>query len=191
MHSAVLHDGRRVVVKLQYPGVARSIESDVDNLMRLISVANLLPKGLYVENAVEVRLVGGWRLAAAAAALPATFQWSVDSAGWGCRTANCQLSTYCIRSHRGLTEYVCLTEYKCRLCCQVAKRELKLECDYRHELLAQQRFKQLNEADAYTSQHFYVPAVVPELSTERMLVRRRAVPTPAPAPVLLPCCAYR
>ena len=38
-------------MKVQYPGVARSIESDVDNLMRLISVANLLPKGLYVENA--------------------------------------------------------------------------------------------------------------------------------------------
>jgi aarF domain-containing kinase len=38
-------------MKIQYPGVARSIESDVDNLMRLISVANLLPKGLYVENA--------------------------------------------------------------------------------------------------------------------------------------------
>ena len=46
-----LHDGRRAVMKIQYPGVARSIESDVDNLMRLISVANLLPKGLYVENA--------------------------------------------------------------------------------------------------------------------------------------------
>lgn len=39
-------------------GVARSIESDVDNLMRLISVANILPKGLYVENAVKV----GFRL---------------------------------------------------------------------------------------------------------------------------------
>jgi aarF domain-containing kinase len=36
------------------PGVARSIESDVDNLMRLISIANILPKGLYVENAVKV-----------------------------------------------------------------------------------------------------------------------------------------
>ena len=39
------------MVKVQYPGVARSIESDVDNLMRLISVANVLPRGLYVENA--------------------------------------------------------------------------------------------------------------------------------------------
>lgn len=37
------------------PGVARSIESDVDNLMRLISIANILPKGMYVENAVKVR----------------------------------------------------------------------------------------------------------------------------------------
>eukprot|EP00878_Enallax_costatus_P015605 GHUV01016345.1.p1 GENE.GHUV01016345.1~~GHUV01016345.1.p1 ORF type:complete len:333 (+),score=72.48 GHUV01016345.1:401-1399(+) len=35
-------------------GVARSIESDVDNLMRLINIANILPKGLYVENAVRV-----------------------------------------------------------------------------------------------------------------------------------------
>jgi len=40
-------------MKVQYPGVARSIESDVDNLMRLIRVANILPKGLYVENAGE------------------------------------------------------------------------------------------------------------------------------------------
>jgi hypothetical protein len=39
--------------------VARSIESDVDNLMRLISVANILPKGLYVENAVKVGFSAG------------------------------------------------------------------------------------------------------------------------------------
>ncbi len=43
-----------MALKVQYPGVAQSIESDVDNLMRLISVANILPKGLYVENAVKV-----------------------------------------------------------------------------------------------------------------------------------------
>lgn len=51
----MLHDGRRVALKIQYPGVARSIESDVDNLMRLISIANVLPRGMYVENAVKVR----------------------------------------------------------------------------------------------------------------------------------------
>ena len=41
-------------MKIQYPGVARSIESDVDNLMRIISLTNLLPKGLYVESAAKV-----------------------------------------------------------------------------------------------------------------------------------------
>ena len=42
-------------MKIQYPGVARSIESDVDNLMRLISYTNVLPKGLYVDSAAKVR----------------------------------------------------------------------------------------------------------------------------------------
>ena len=41
-------------MKIQYPGVARSIESDVDNLLRIISIANILPKGLYVEYAAKV-----------------------------------------------------------------------------------------------------------------------------------------
>ena len=54
VHGGNLHDGRRFAMKIQYPGVARSIESDVDNLMRLINIANLLPKGLYVEQAAEV-----------------------------------------------------------------------------------------------------------------------------------------
>jgi hypothetical protein len=35
---------------------------------------------------------------------------------------------------------------------KVAKRELKMECDYRYELQSQQRFKQLIAADPYTSQ---------------------------------------
>jgi aarF domain-containing kinase len=59
VHAATLHDGTAVALKVQYPGVARSIESDVDNLMRLISIANILPKGLYVENAVKVRRTRG------------------------------------------------------------------------------------------------------------------------------------
>ncbi len=59
VHCGVLHDGRRVAIKVQYPGVARSIESDVDNLLRLVRVANVLPKGLYVEAAAAVC---GWGL---------------------------------------------------------------------------------------------------------------------------------
>lgn len=59
VHGGNLHDGRRFAMKIQYPGVARSIESDVDNLMRLINIANLLPKGLYVEQAAEVSISAG------------------------------------------------------------------------------------------------------------------------------------
>ena len=55
VHGATLHDGRRVAMKIQYPGVARSIGSDVDNLLRVISLANVLPKGLYVEAAAKAR----------------------------------------------------------------------------------------------------------------------------------------
>eukprot|EP00192_Tetraselmis_astigmatica_P024868 CAMPEP_0117679190 /NCGR_PEP_ID=MMETSP0804-20121206/17687_1 /TAXON_ID=1074897 /ORGANISM="Tetraselmis astigmatica, Strain CCMP880" /LENGTH=623 /DNA_ID=CAMNT_0005488605 /DNA_START=206 /DNA_END=2077 /DNA_ORIENTATION=+ len=54
VHQATLLDGRTVAMKIQYPGVGRSIESDVDNVMRLVKVANVLPKGAYVEEAVRV-----------------------------------------------------------------------------------------------------------------------------------------
>jgi aarF domain-containing kinase len=46
--------GKVVAVKVQYPGVARSIESDVDNLMRLVRLTDALPRGLYVDSAVRV-----------------------------------------------------------------------------------------------------------------------------------------
>ena len=55
VHKAKLREcGTPVCLKVQYPGVADSISSDVDNLMRLVRTTSLLPKGLYVENAVEV-----------------------------------------------------------------------------------------------------------------------------------------
>ncbi len=41
--------------QIQYPGVSRSIRSDVDNLLRLVNTFNLLPEGLYVREAAEVR----------------------------------------------------------------------------------------------------------------------------------------
>eukprot|EP00667_Euglena_gracilis_P006539 EG_transcript_6595 len=49
VHAAVLPDGTKVAVKVQFPGVAQSIDSDVNNLTRLFTF-NLLPSGLYVEN---------------------------------------------------------------------------------------------------------------------------------------------
>ena len=54
VHLAILKEtNKKVAVKVQYPGVEKSIKSDIDNLMTLLSVANLLPKGLYVENVIK------------------------------------------------------------------------------------------------------------------------------------------
>jgi len=43
VHEAVLKDGRRLAIKVQYPGVRRSIDSDVDNVAALLRVLPLLP----------------------------------------------------------------------------------------------------------------------------------------------------
>lgn len=49
VHAATMKDGRPIVLKIQYPGVAESIESDVDNLRSLLQLARLLPGELDVE----------------------------------------------------------------------------------------------------------------------------------------------
>lgn len=113
VHAATIEDiehggVQEVVLKVQYPGVARSIESDVDNLMRLIRVANVLPKGMYIENATAV-----------------------------------------------------------------AKRELALECDYRYEMGAQERFRGLVKNDPECQGVLYVPKVYPHLCSDRILVTER------------------
>ncbi len=55
VHRAMLRDGRDVAIKVQYPGIARSIDSDVANVARLIKMSGLLPKGFdlapYIEEA--------------------------------------------------------------------------------------------------------------------------------------------
>jgi predicted unusual protein kinase regulating ubiquinone biosynthesis (AarF/ABC1/UbiB family) len=43
VHRARARDGRDLAVKVQYPGVARSIDSDVDNVAVLLRLANMLP----------------------------------------------------------------------------------------------------------------------------------------------------
>lgn len=45
VHQARLVDGTDVAVKIQYPGVAESIESDLDNLRTLVLMVNIFPKG--------------------------------------------------------------------------------------------------------------------------------------------------
>ncbi len=43
VHEAVLKDGRRVAVKIQYPGIRRSIDSDVDNVASLLRLSSAIP----------------------------------------------------------------------------------------------------------------------------------------------------
>jgi predicted unusual protein kinase regulating ubiquinone biosynthesis (AarF/ABC1/UbiB family) len=43
VHRATMVDGRDIAVKIQYPGVARSIDADVDNVTTVLRLARLLP----------------------------------------------------------------------------------------------------------------------------------------------------
>ncbi|KAK0719993.1 ABC1 family-domain-containing protein [Lasiosphaeris hirsuta] len=54
VHRATLKsNGARVAVKIQFPGVADSINSDLDNLSVLLTAARLLPKGLYLNKTID------------------------------------------------------------------------------------------------------------------------------------------
>ncbi|KAK4148208.1 nuclear protein Es2-domain-containing protein [Dichotomopilus funicola] len=54
VHRATLKaDGQRVAVKIQFPGVADSINSDLDNLAVLLAATKLLPKGLYLNKTID------------------------------------------------------------------------------------------------------------------------------------------
>ncbi len=44
VHRATLKDGRQLAIKVQYPGVRESIDSDIDNVMSLIKLTRVLPK---------------------------------------------------------------------------------------------------------------------------------------------------
>ncbi|KAE8371661.1 ABC1 family-domain-containing protein [Aspergillus bertholletiae] len=53
VHGAVLKKtGQPVAVKVQYPGVADSIDSDLSNLSILLTASRLLPKGLYLDKTI-------------------------------------------------------------------------------------------------------------------------------------------
>lgn len=53
VHRAVLASNNKpVAVKIQYPGVADSISSDLNNLSVLLNASRLLPKGLYLDKTI-------------------------------------------------------------------------------------------------------------------------------------------
>ncbi|MBA0831890.1 hypothetical protein Goarm_016318, partial [Gossypium armourianum] len=53
VHRAVMKDGMDVAMKIQYPGVADSIESDIENVKLLLDYTNLIPEGLYLDRAMK------------------------------------------------------------------------------------------------------------------------------------------
>ncbi|KAI8574873.1 hypothetical protein RHMOL_Rhmol01G0387100 [Rhododendron molle] len=54
VHQAVAKNGLHVAVKIQYPGVADSIESDIDNVKLLLDYTNLIPEKLFLDKAMKV-----------------------------------------------------------------------------------------------------------------------------------------
>jgi len=49
VHKALTRDGQELAIKVQYPGVAKSIDSDVDNVVTLLKVAGFAPPELEME----------------------------------------------------------------------------------------------------------------------------------------------
>lgn len=54
VHAGLLKDGTEVAMKIQYPGVAKGIESDIDNLIGVMKIWNVFPEGMFLDNLVEV-----------------------------------------------------------------------------------------------------------------------------------------
>lgn len=48
VHYGVLKDGTEVAIKIQYPGVAEGIESDINNLVSVMKIWNIFPEGIYL-----------------------------------------------------------------------------------------------------------------------------------------------
>jgi predicted unusual protein kinase regulating ubiquinone biosynthesis (AarF/ABC1/UbiB family) len=69
VHRARTRDGRDLALKIQYPGVARSIDSDVDNMAMFLRVAKILPiemdiSGIVAEVKRQLREEADYRIEA-------------------------------------------------------------------------------------------------------------------------------
>jgi len=53
VHRAKARDGREMAIKVQYPGVVRSIDSDVANVAALIKLSGLIPQGFDLDPYLE------------------------------------------------------------------------------------------------------------------------------------------
>ena len=53
VHQATLKDGHQLAVKIQYPGIRESIDSDVDNVATLLRITGLVPEEIDFEPLLE------------------------------------------------------------------------------------------------------------------------------------------
>ncbi|ROV62121.1 AarF/ABC1/UbiB kinase family protein [Vibrio ponticus] len=53
VHQAYTDDGENVAVKVQYPGIRNSIDSDVDNVATLLNVVGIIPKDIDFKSLLE------------------------------------------------------------------------------------------------------------------------------------------
>lgn len=53
VHLGVLHNGREIAMKIQYPGIAESIRSDVNNLLSVLKLSVVLPDGLFADSSID------------------------------------------------------------------------------------------------------------------------------------------
>jgi predicted unusual protein kinase regulating ubiquinone biosynthesis (AarF/ABC1/UbiB family) len=49
VHQAFTEQGSKLAIKIQYPGIAKSVVSDVDNVMTLLTLSRLLPKEIDIK----------------------------------------------------------------------------------------------------------------------------------------------
>lgn len=54
VHKAVSQKGEHIVLKIQYPGVRESIDSDIDNVATLLRLSGLLPAGIDIQPLLEI-----------------------------------------------------------------------------------------------------------------------------------------
>ena len=53
VHRAQTKDGKDLAIKIQFPGVRDSIDSDIDNVMSILNISGLVPKGTDVKPMLE------------------------------------------------------------------------------------------------------------------------------------------
>ena len=52
VHRAINKDGKKIAMKIQYPGIAKSIDSDLNNIRKLMNYTNFLPKRLFLDQII-------------------------------------------------------------------------------------------------------------------------------------------